>query len=94
MELYFEFEPTRTALRVASKRSRAYHMAYYLKHAEELLKEQPDLTPIQIYRHPRMENVERHIRELGGRYKKRTIVESWLPKVIDLKRGRPPKVKR
>ena len=69
-------------------------MAYYLKHAEELLKEQPGLTPIQIYRHPRMENVQRHIRELRGHYKKRTITESWLPKVIDSKRGRPPKVKR
>ena len=94
MELYFEFEPTNTALRVASKYSRIYHMAYYLKHAEALLKEQPDLTPTQIYRNTRMEHVERHIRDLGGCYKKRTIIESWLPKIIDLKRGRPPKVKR
>lgn len=94
MELYFEFQPTHIALRVASKHSRAYHMAYYLKHAEKLLKEQPDLTPIQIYRDPRMEHIERYIRELGGRCKKRTITESWLPKLIDLKRGRPRKVKR
>lgn len=93
MELYFEFQPIHIALRVASKRSRAYHIAFYLKHAEELLKELPGLTPTQVYRHPRMENIERHIRELGGRYKKRTIIESWLPKIIDLKRGRPPKVK-
>ncbi len=94
MELYFEFQPIPMALRVASKHSRAYHMALYLKHAEALLKEQPDLTPIQVYRHPRMEHVERYIRELGGRYKKRTITESWLPKVIDSKRGRPPKAGR
>ena len=93
MELYFEFEPINTALRVASKYSRAYHMALYLKHAEELLKEQPGLTPTQVYRHPRMENVERYIRELKGQCKKRTILESWLPKIIDSKHGRPPKAK-
>lgn len=94
MELYFEFQPINIALRTASKHSRGYHEALYLKHAEEILETSPDLSPSEIYRHPHMQNVGRYIRELGGKYKKRTILESWLPKIINSFIGRPKKNKK
>jgi hypothetical protein len=43
--------------------------------------------------HPHMQNIQRYIRELGGKYKKRTIVESWLSKIVDRPRGRPKKIR-
>jgi hypothetical protein len=62
MELYFEFDPVETALRVASKHSREYHKAYYLKHAEELIQElRKSLSPTAIYEHPHMQNIQRYI---------------------------------
>jgi hypothetical protein len=94
MELFFEFMPTNLALRTASKHSRDYHEALYLQHAEKLREEVSGISPSEIYRHPRMENIERYIRQLGGNYKKRTILESWLPKIIDSSIGRPKKQKK
>lgn len=94
MELYYEFQPVNATLRTASKRSRAYHQALYIQHAQKLLDEFPGLIPSQIYKHKRMENIQRYIRELGGKYTKRTILESWLPKLIKLTRGRPKKSKK
>jgi hypothetical protein len=93
MELYFEFTPTNIALRTASRRSRAYHEAYYLKKAEQLMETLREvLSPTEVYDHPHMQDVLRYIRELGGHYTKRTIVTSWLPKLIDSPIGRPQKI--
>lgn len=89
-ELYVEFQPFAVALRTKSYYSRAYHEALYLEHAKVLLDEST-LTPKELYDHPRMQNVLRTIRGLEGHYTKRTILESWLPKVIECKRGRPRK---
>lgn len=91
-ELYFEFQPTESALRTALRHSRVYHEAFYLDHARRLLDwEVGDSTPSQIYKHPHMQNVERYIREMGGSYTRRTIVESWLRKLKTRSRGRPKK---
>lgn len=90
-ELYIEFQPISTALRTQPHYSRAYHEALYLQHAEELLEEFPSLTPKEIYQNPRMENVLRSLRSKNGHYKKRTILESWLPKLMKRERGRPKK---
>jgi hypothetical protein len=93
-ELYFEFQPINTALRTASRRSRAYHEAYYLDHAQKLKdwSGRKKLSPTEIYNNPHMQNVQRYIRELGGNYKQRTFVESWLQKLEERSRGRPKKV--
>lgn len=91
-ELYFEFQSINSALRIAPRHSRAYHEAYYLDHARRLIDwNRPRLSPTEIYNDPHMQNVQRYIRELGGKYKKRTIVESWLPKIQKQTRGRPRK---
>lgn len=94
MELYYEFQPINTALRTAPKHSRNYHEALYLQHAKKLMKTNPGINPSEIYRNAHMENIERYIRQLGGSYKKRTILESWLPKIIDSPIGRPKKTKK
>lgn len=82
--IYFEFQPRQIALRKANKYSREYHKAYYLEHAELLLSASAEnqLTPQEIYDHPEMQNVLRYIHELKGKYKKRTITESWLPDLL------------
>lgn len=91
-ELYFEFQPINSALRTAPRYSRAYHEAYYLDHARRHIDGiRPKPSPTEIYNDPHMQNVQRYIRELGGNYKKRTIVESWLPKIQKHPRGRPKK---
>ncbi len=91
MELFIEFQPINVDLRTAPLRSLAYHKALYLQHAQKLLKENPDLKPMQIYKDPRMQNIQRYIRELGGNYKKRTFLDSWLPEIIVSPIGRPKK---
>ena len=91
-ELYFEFLPINSALRTASRHSRAYHEAYYLDHAQRFIDwKERNLSPTEIYKDPHMQNIQRYIRELGGNYKKRTILESWLPKIQKRSRGRPKK---
>ncbi len=91
-ELYFEFQPINSALRTAPLHSRDRHEAYYLNHAQKLIDwSGRKLSPTKIYNDPHMQNVQRYIRELGGNYKKRTIVESWLPKLQKRSRGRPGK---
>lgn len=96
MELYFEFQPMNAALRNKNIYSRDYHEAYYLKHAEELIKKNRNpMTPAEIYNHPYMkDNIQHYIREKGGYYKKRTILQSWIPKLYQKrKKGRPKKHK-
>jgi hypothetical protein len=91
-ELYLEFSPINSPFRTQSKQSRMYHEALYLKIARELIGKYPHrLSREQIYNHPRMQNVLRQIRDLGGNYKKRTITDSWLTKLEERKRGRPKK---
>lgn len=94
MELYYEFQPINTALRTASKHSRDYHQALYLQHAKKLMEELPEINISEIYRHSHMKNIERYIRELGGKYKQRTLLESWLPKIKKSVIGRPKKHKK
>lgn len=91
MELYFEFQPMNTALRNKRKDSRGYHEALYLKHAEELMKkENRQMSPTELYKHPHMKNVQRSIRDLKGYYKESTILKSWLPKLFPKRqKGRP-----
>ena len=91
MQLYIEFQPINIMLRTKPNFSRDYHEAYYLKHAKELTYNNP-MTNEQIFQNPKMQNVMRYIRDLGGSYKKSTIIKSWLPK-LDPKRqkGRPKK---
>jgi hypothetical protein len=93
-ELFFEFIPVNSALRTASRHSRAYHEAYYLDHAQKLIDwSSRNPSPMDIYKDSHMQDVQRYIRELGGNYKKRTIVELWLPKLQKRSRGRPKKAK-
>ena len=91
MELLIEFQPLNSALRLIPTHRREYHTAYYLKQAEELIENNP-MTNDQIFKHPNMQNVMRYIRELGGNYKKSTIIKSWLPQLHPTrKKGRPKK---
>lgn len=90
LEIYLEFAPDNSPLRTQSKYSRAYHKALYLKNAREIRKQftyRPSRE--EIYSHPHMQNVLWQIRNLRGNYKKRTIIDSWFPKIEKLKRGRP-----
>ncbi len=93
LELYLEFQPKDSALINAPKHTREHHEALYLSHARELIKEAGrPLPPTKIYKHPHMQNVQGYIRrELRGKYKKRTFVESWLPKLFKRSRGQPKK---
>jgi hypothetical protein len=92
VELYLEFMPTNSALRTKSKYSLAYHKALYLKNAQKLIASAPGrLTREFIYSDPGMQSVLRQIRQLGGNYTKRTIKDSWLAKLENLKKGRPKK---
>ena len=95
MELYLEFRPTDSVLCTAPKRTRVFHENYYLERARELMKELGhDLTPTQLYNHSRMQGVMRYLRDLGGNYKKRTFLHSWLPKLQKRPRGGPRKIKK
>jgi hypothetical protein len=92
MELYFQFQPTDSALINAPKHTREYHEAYYLLNARELIKESGRQLPsTEIYNHPRMQSVQHYIRDHRGKYKKRTFL-LWLSKLRKLPRGRPKKV--
>jgi hypothetical protein len=94
--IYFEFQPRRAALRKAHKTSQAYHKAYFLECIEYLLSELEDkqLRPKEIYDLPQAKNILRQIRDWGGAYDRRTIIESWLPDLLGKsKRGRPNKKK-
>lgn len=94
MELYLEFQPNNSILRINRKDSIKYHRAYYLKNAEDLMeKEGREMTPIQLYHHQHMKSTESYIRQLGGNYKKRTFLRSWLPCLIKREKGRPKKFK-
>ena len=90
---FLEFQPVNIVLRTGYKYSREYHRAYYLQKAEELMeREGREMTPTEIYKHPYMQNVLRYLRELSCDAKRRIIVERWLPKICNCKRGRPPKI--
>jgi len=94
METYLKFQPADVILSTQSKLSREYHRALYLQKAEQLLEEEPDLTPTEIYRDPRMKGIQQSFVDHGGKhisYKRRTIIESWLPKLIKRAVGRPKK---
>ncbi len=92
MEIYLEFQPSNAPLRNKPKYSRDYHEALYLRNARELISKSPRrLTYQEIYSHPYMQSILRQIRSLGHNYKKRTITESWLPKLEERKKGRPKK---
>lgn len=91
MELLIEFQPMNTDLRLMPMHRREYHRALYLQHAEELIENIP-MTNEQIFQNEKMQNVLRYIRELGGNYKKSTIIKSWLPQLHPTrKKGRPKK---
>lgn len=91
-QLYIEFRPIESILRTCLRRDREYHQAYYLKHAEHVIRTNPHrLTRTELYNHPEMQNALRMIREWGGKYTKRVITDKWLPKIEKLKRGRPRK---
>lgn len=90
-ELYFEFQPMNDALRTSSRHTRAWHEAYYLDHVRRITEWSPrKLPPSEIYNHSHMQDIQRYIRELGGHYKKRTIL-GWIAKQDDRSRGRPKK---
>lgn len=92
MEIYFEFSSVNSTLRTKPTHSRAYHEAFYLKNAQQVVNTSlRRLTRKEIYSHPRMQNVLREIRNLGGNYAKRTITNAWLSKLEECKRGRPKK---
>jgi hypothetical protein len=90
-ELYFEFQPINVALRTASRYSRAHQEAYYLDHVRRITEWSPQkLPPTVIYNDAHMQDIQRYIRELGGNYKKRTIL-GWISKEENRPRGRPKK---
>lgn len=92
MEIFFEFGSTNTSLRTQPQWSRAYHEAYYLKNAQLVIHASSQrLSRNAIYSHPRMQDVLRQVRQLGGHYTKRTITDIWLAKLEECKRGRPKK---
>lgn len=92
--IFLEFQPRNSILRAASKFSQAYHKAYFDECVEEILSHYPDkrFTPKEVYQLEEMEKIRNQLRQLGGNYKKRTFLESWLPDLLGpSKRGRPPK---
>lgn len=91
MELYIEFQPVNTHLRTANKHSRAYHKSLYLTHARDLVATCGPLTPIQIYKHPRMQGVMKSFQGLKRSYPKSTLLQFWLPDLVKRPRGRPKK---
>ncbi len=89
IELFLEFQPINNTLRNGEKKSLEYHRAYYIKAAEELIKNERRLMkPKEIYNHPHMKGVYRYLRELGCRCLKRTIMESWIPKIENYKKNK------
>lgn len=92
MEIYLEFQPADVALRTSPTWSKRYHFALYKRRAEELLADNPRLTAREIYR--RTKGVrDTFVNASGYRvsYAKRTITESWHPKIQKSPRGRPRK---
>jgi hypothetical protein len=92
VEIYLEFQLINFPLRARSSRSRVYHETLYLKNAREISQTSPRrLSRKEIYSHPRMQEVLRQIRNLGGHYNERTITDVWLAKLENCPRGRPKK---
>lgn len=91
MEAYFAFQPTDVHLRTKNPHSGEYHKALYLSTAQDLISRCGPLTPTQIYRHPRMKNLQKSFEGPKSYYKKRTILELWLPTLTKRSRGRPKK---
>jgi len=91
LEIYFEYIPDNSPLKTHSKYSREYHEALYLKNARQIRQSLPNASYQEIYEHPHMQKTLQYIRTFGGKYKKRTVINSWLPKLEKRKRGRPRK---
>lgn len=93
--LYFEFHPMNNILRKSQPHKREYHEALFLTFAQELMeKKGRKMSPSEIYNHPSTKIVIANIRKLGGKYKKRTYLEGWLPKLVKNKKGRPKKLQK
>ena len=75
------------------KNSRDFHQAFYLQHAAAVRLQYSVYSYPDIYDHPHMQKVLRHIS--SGRkkpYTRKTILTSWLPKLFGkLSCGRPHK---
>lgn len=93
---YIEYHPLFAPLRTKPKTSKAYHRAFYLRNAIELLADLPiNYSPKNIYEHPLMKNVLRQIQGMKGRPKERTIRERWIPLLFPKRtKGRPQKIKK
>lgn len=92
LEIYLEFSPGNSPLHTKPKSSQAYHRAFYLKAAGNLIgKFEYRPSRNEIYAHPHMQNVLRQIRALRGHYTKRTITDAWLARLEERKKGRPKK---
>jgi hypothetical protein len=93
LEIISEFQPLEAALKTAPQYTIKYHRALYLKTAESVMANSAkQMTREEIYNHPTMEYMLRTFKDKNGkqvRYKKRTIIDSWLPKIDPKKRGRP-----
>lgn len=95
IELLHKFQPLETAVRTTPKWTRQYHESLYLQNAQHIMeRSKKKLTRQEIYNDPYMEYIRRTFKDEDGRqvtYTKRTIIDSWLPKIDPQKRGRPPK---
>ncbi len=98
LEILIEFSPLDVGVKTTPKWHRNYHKVFYLKNAELIMEaSNKKMTRQEIYEHPQMEYIRRTFKDINGEqvtYTKRTIINSWLPKIDPRKRGRPRKLKR
>jgi len=94
-EVFLEFQPLEKTIKTKPQWERDFHEAIYLKNAEQLMnKSKKKLTRKDIYDHPQMKWIKMTFKNKKGtqkKYSKRTIIDSWLPKIDPKKRGRPRK---
>ncbi len=98
LEIYLEFQPLNTILRTKSTNSQEYHRAYFIKTMQEFIKIQvidSTMTNQNLYHLPYVQQLLDRIAKLheGNRYKKSTILQSWLPAARLQSIGRPKKPK-